>query len=80
MPYSLSITPREQQPRQPQPSGRPKDHTVPHSIAHASYKKQTRNQGVTEFVEMPNRGHALTIDSGWRGVADTALEFVRRVA
>ena len=27
---------------------------------------------------MPNRGHALTIDSGWREVADTALAFIRR--
>jgi non-heme chloroperoxidase len=33
---------------------------------------------VTEIVKMPNRGHALTIDSGWREVADTALAFVRR--
>ena len=55
-----------------------KDHTVPWAIANASYKKQKRNQGVTEIVEMPNRGHALTIDSGWREVADTALAFVRR--
>ena len=55
-----------------------KDHTVPHSIANASYKKQKRNKGVTEFVEIPGRGHALTIDSGWKEVADTALNFVRR--
>jgi len=55
-----------------------KDHTVPHSIAHASYTKQRKNAGVTEFVEIPGRGHALTIDSGWREVADTALDFVRR--
>jgi non-heme chloroperoxidase len=55
-----------------------KDNTVPWSIANASYKKQARNEGVTEIVEMPNRGHALTIDSGWREVADTALAFVRR--
>jgi pimeloyl-ACP methyl ester carboxylesterase len=55
-----------------------KDHTVPWAIANASYKKQKRNQGVTEIVEIPNRGHALTIDSGWREVADTALAFVRR--
>jgi non-heme chloroperoxidase len=55
-----------------------KDHTVPPSIANASYKKQQRNEGVTEIVEMPNRGHALTIDSGWREVADTALAFVQR--
>jgi non-heme chloroperoxidase len=55
-----------------------KDHTVPWAIANASYKKQAHNAGVTEIVEMPNRGHALTIDSGWREVADTALAFVQR--
>lgn len=55
-----------------------KDHTVPHSITHASYKLQSRNQGVTEFAEIENRGHSLTIDSGWREVADTALQFVKR--
>jgi non-heme chloroperoxidase len=55
-----------------------KDHTVPWAIANASYKKQKHNAGVTEIVEIPNRGHALTIDSGWREVADKALEFVRR--
>jgi non-heme chloroperoxidase len=55
-----------------------KDHTVPWAIANASYKKQKRNEGVTEIVEIPNRGHALTIDSGWREVADKALAFVKR--
>jgi non-heme chloroperoxidase len=55
-----------------------KDNTVPWAIANASYKQQQDNPGVTEIVEMPNRGHALTIDSGWREVADTALAFVRR--
>jgi pimeloyl-ACP methyl ester carboxylesterase len=54
------------------------DHTVPHAIAHASYKRQLHNPGVTEFTELPNRGHALVIDSGWREVAETALEFVKR--
>ena len=33
---------------------------------------------MTEIVEIPGRGHALVIDSGWREVADTALAFVRR--
>jgi non-heme chloroperoxidase len=42
------------------------DHTVPWAIANASYKKQKRNVGVTEIVKMPRRGHALTIDGGWR--------------
>jgi pimeloyl-ACP methyl ester carboxylesterase len=55
-----------------------KDHTVPWAIANASYNQQKRNDGVTEIVEMPGRGHALTIDSGWREVADTALKFVQR--
>jgi pimeloyl-ACP methyl ester carboxylesterase len=55
-----------------------KDHTVPWAIANASFKKQKRNQGTTEIVEVPGRGHALTIDSGWREVADTALGFVQR--
>jgi pimeloyl-ACP methyl ester carboxylesterase len=57
-----------------------KDNTVPLAIAKASFKKQKRNEGVTEFAELPNRGHALTIDSGWREVADTALAFVKRFA
>ena len=55
-----------------------KDHTVPWAIANAAFKRQQRNQGVTEIKQIPNRGHSLTIDSGWREVADTALEFVRR--
>ncbi|MDB5072240.1 MAG: alpha/beta hydrolase [Candidatus Eremiobacteraeota bacterium] len=55
-----------------------KDNTVPWAIANASYHRQQLNEGVTEIVEMPNRGHALVVDSGWREVADTALAFVRR--
>ena len=55
-----------------------KDHTVPWAIANASFKRQERNEGVTEIVEIPNRGHSLTIDSGWREVCDKALEFVQR--
>jgi pimeloyl-ACP methyl ester carboxylesterase len=55
-----------------------KDHTVPWAITNASYKQQAHNKGVTEIVEMKNRGHALTIDSGWREVADTALAFTQR--
>ena len=57
-----------------------KDHTVPWAIASASYNKQKRNPGVTEIKSIPNRGHSLTIDSGWREVCDTALEFVKRFA
>src|SRR5215470_7437304 len=54
------------------------DHTVPWAIANAAYNRQKRNPGVTEIVKVPNRGHALTIDHGWREVAQTALDFVKR--
>jgi pimeloyl-ACP methyl ester carboxylesterase len=54
------------------------DHTVPWAIANAAYKRQKRNSGVTEIVKMPHRGHSLTIDAGWREVAEQALDFVRR--
>jgi non-heme chloroperoxidase len=57
-----------------------KDHTVPPAVANASFKQQQDNQGPTEIIEIKNRGHALTIDSGWREVADTALAFVKRFA
>jgi pimeloyl-ACP methyl ester carboxylesterase len=55
-----------------------KDNTVPWAIANASFHQQQKNRGITEIVEMPNRGHALTVDSGWREVADTALAFIKR--
>jgi len=54
------------------------DHTVPWAIANAAFKRQRHNPGVTEIVKMPNRGHSLTIDHGWREVAQTALDFVKR--
>jgi len=56
-----------------------KDNTVPWAIANASFKQQQQhNRAVTEITEAKNRGHSLTIDGGWREVADTALAFVRR--
>jgi len=55
-----------------------KDNTVPPAIANASYKQYKKNPNVTEIVEIPGRGHSLVIDGGWKEVADTALNFVRR--
>lgn len=55
-----------------------KDHTVPWAIANASYRRQKRNPGITEIRAIANRGHSLTIDSGWREVAEVALAFVKR--
>ena len=47
-----------------------KGNTVPWAIANASFKRQQRNEGVSEIVKIPNRGHSLTIDSG-RGKSPT---------
>ena len=57
-----------------------KDHVVPWAIANASYKRQRRNDGVTEIMKVPGRGHALTIDHGWQEVADITLAFVQKYA
>ncbi|MEJ3405235.1 alpha/beta fold hydrolase [Rathayibacter sp. YIM 133350] len=56
------------------------DNTVPPVITNASYKIQSKNPGVTEELTVPGRGHSLTIDSGWREVADEALVFLQRYA
>jgi non-heme chloroperoxidase len=53
------------------------DHAVPPAMSRAAYKKQARNPGVTEHVEL-DRGHSLTIDSGWKDVCDRSLEFIGR--
>lgn len=54
------------------------DNTVPPSVARAAYDHQRANAGVTEFAAVAGRGHSLTIDHGWREVAETALAFIQR--
>jgi non-heme chloroperoxidase len=54
------------------------DNTIPWAVANAAYKRQKRNEGITEIAKIAGRGHSLTIDSGWREVADAALGFIRR--
>lgn len=55
-----------------------KDHTVPLSIARASFRLQRKGAGTTEIVEMQGRGHSLVFDSGWEDVAKTAMDFITR--
>lgn len=55
-----------------------KDNTVPPAVANASYKQYKKNPNTTEIVEIPGRGHSLVVDGGWKEVADSALDFVRR--
>ncbi len=54
-----------------------KDNTVPLAITHATDKIESKNPGGTRITEIPGRGHSLVIDSGWREVADTALDFAQ---
>lgn len=56
------------------------DRTIPIKFTHGTYKLQLRNEGVTEYVEIHGREHSPTIDSGWKGVVDAALAFVKRFA
>jgi pimeloyl-ACP methyl ester carboxylesterase len=55
-----------------------RDNTVPWAIANASFRRYRGSKSPTEIEEIPNRGHSLTIDSGWQAVADTALRFLER--
>ena len=52
------------------------DHTVPLAVATAAYTLQQHNPAVTEFRAIPNRGHSLVIDHGWRDVTEIALAFI----
>ena len=52
------------------------DNTSPWAIVSASYDRQKHNPGLTQILSIPGRGHSLTIDHGWKDVADETLHFV----
>jgi pimeloyl-ACP methyl ester carboxylesterase len=52
------------------------DHIVPPAVVAAAYQRQQKNAGITEYRALAGRGHSLTIDHGWREVADIALAFI----
>lgn len=54
-----------------------KDHTVPEAITKATKKQYRHSNAVTDLVEFEDRGHSLTIDHGWRDVADACLEWLK---
>jgi pimeloyl-ACP methyl ester carboxylesterase len=55
-----------------------RDHTVPEAITRATLKQYRHSDAVTDILEFPDRAHSLTIDHGWREVADTALSWLRK--
>jgi hypothetical protein len=54
-----------------------KDHTVPESVTRATLKQYRHSEAVTDFMTFPDRAHSLTVDSGWREVADTCLAWLK---
>ena len=54
------------------------DHTVPAAITTATRKLYHKSPAITDFREFPDRGHSLTIDHGWRDIAQAALDWLRQ--
>ncbi|MBX7450229.1 alpha/beta hydrolase [Mycolicibacterium sp. 3033] len=52
------------------------DHTVPLVTAKGAYHRYRKTADITDFHEFNSRGHSLTVDHGWREVADTALSWL----
>ena len=53
-----------------------KDHTVPASVSRSTKKLYRHSSAVTDLLELPGKGHSLTIDSGWEQVADAVLDWL----
>jgi len=51
------------------------DHTVPLKVTEEVFALYADSPAVTEFHKFEGRGHSLTLDSGWKDVADVALEW-----
>ncbi len=53
------------------------DHTVPRVVTAAVAKLYADNtSSITEYREYPGKGHSLTLDAGWRDVADDVLAWL----
>ena len=52
------------------------DHTVPAAIVRSTRKLYHKSPAVTDLREFNDRGHSLTIDHGWREIADEALSWL----
>jgi pimeloyl-ACP methyl ester carboxylesterase len=55
-----------------------RDHTVPESITRATLKQYRNSGAVTDLMEFPDRGHSLTVDSGWAEVAGSSLDWLAK--
>ncbi len=53
------------------------DHTVPDVVTRSTFKQYRDSAAVTELRKFEGRGHSLTVDSGWKDVADAVLEWLK---
>jgi alpha-beta hydrolase superfamily lysophospholipase len=53
------------------------DHTVPDVVTRSTLKQYRDSTAVTELKQFEGRGHSITIDSGWRQVADAVLDWLK---
>ena len=53
-----------------------KDHTVPEAVTRSTLKQYRHSEATTDILEFPDRAHSLTIDHGWREVADACLSWL----
>ena len=53
------------------------DHTVPDVVTRSTLKQYRKSTAVTELKQFEGRGHSLTIDHGWREVADAVLIWLK---
>jgi len=53
------------------------DHTVPEKVTKATLKQYRHSDATTDLLEFSDRAHSLTIDHGWREVADTCLTWLK---
>jgi pimeloyl-ACP methyl ester carboxylesterase len=54
------------------------DHTVPDVVTRSTMKQYRDSTAITELRQFEGRGHSLTVDSGWREVADAVLEWLAK--
>jgi len=53
------------------------DNTVPPVLVKSTLKAYRKSSAVTEIKEFAGRGHSLTIDSGWREIAEYCLAWLK---
>jgi non-heme chloroperoxidase len=53
------------------------DRTIPRPVIKSTLKQYRKSPAVTDYKEFPDRGHTLALDSGWREVADTVMNWIK---